>query len=194
MKSQRKARSRRKVPPLCAAVHRTRQALNWTQEALAKQLSVAVMAVSKWERGIHEPSDPAALLFLRGLAADAGLDDERRLFDAALPPFEGVEDKSVDRRIMAAAPDQLVMRLNGIAEWHWMFALRHANAFLPEVRYAVEEALRPALETVRTIIQEQSPASGKLDTAFFTRLALRMDVLGAQKAFPHKFTNKENEQ
>jgi transcriptional regulator with XRE-family HTH domain len=190
MTAKRKPRSRRATPPLCLAVRRTRQALHLTQDAFAQQIGTAVMTLSKWERGVHQPTDPAALLRLRQAAASAGLAAEQKLFDESLPPFpEGIVDQSIDHRILGAVGygSALVMHLGSISEWHEMFAHRLANAYLPEVANAMRDAAAPALELLKAIIAEEAPEDSKLDIAFFNRLALRLDVLAAQKVFAHKF-------
>jgi transcriptional regulator with XRE-family HTH domain len=168
-----------------------------TQAQFAKHLDISALSLSRWERGEFEPRQPEIFQRLRDTAATIpGLAAEQALFDKYVPrvPFEGIEDKSIERRIAAVAPDQLVMRLANIAQWQSVHAFLHAIAFLPEVRYAVEDALQPAFATVREIIQEQAPPEGKLDVPFLNWLSVRMDVLGAQKAFPHKFEAKDNEQ
>jgi transcriptional regulator with XRE-family HTH domain len=196
MTKRRKPTTKPKILLLCGAIQKTREGLRMTQADFAKQLDASAISLSRWERGEYEPRDPDTLRKLRDMAALVpGLDAEKELFEKYLPrvPFEGIEDKSVEKRIAAVAPDALVLRISNLAEWQLIHALRHANAFLPDARYAVEEALKPALATVKEIIKEQTPADGKLDVAFFNWLSPRMDVLGAQKAFPGTSEVKENE-
>jgi hypothetical protein len=142
------------------------------------------MTLLNWEHGKNRPRKPESLLRLRDAAATAGLDAERKLFAEALPTVrEGIVDQSVDCPIPDVDDQALIVRLNSIAEWHDMYAHRLANCYLPEVAAAVRDALRPALETLKEIIQEQSRADGKLDTAFYSRLSLKLDELAARKIF-----------
>jgi phage repressor protein C with HTH and peptisase S24 domain len=47
---------RRKLPPYPALVERLRRDLSITQTSLAQRLKVSAMSVSRWERGVQEPS------------------------------------------------------------------------------------------------------------------------------------------
>ena len=47
---------RRKLPPTPALIERLRGQLGITQSALAQKLKVSAMSVSRWERGVQEPS------------------------------------------------------------------------------------------------------------------------------------------
>jgi transcriptional regulator with XRE-family HTH domain len=188
-----KPRTKNGPPEMCAAIRRVREASGLTQQAFAQKLGTGLMTLSKWETGKHKPRSPQVFRLLWGLAGKAGLAEEQVLFEqhmGPLPPFpQGVEDKSLDHRIFEelgidAAP---IMRLLSIAEWHQMYAMRIASAYLPEVSNAVMDALRPALDLLKQIIQEEVPADGKLNIAFCNLLALRLDELAARKVFAHKF-------
>jgi phage repressor protein C with HTH and peptisase S24 domain len=48
--------TRRKLPHYSALVERLRRELSFTQTALAQRLKVSAMSVSRWERGVQEPS------------------------------------------------------------------------------------------------------------------------------------------
>jgi transcriptional regulator with XRE-family HTH domain len=189
MKKQRK----RVLPPLCRAVKKIRKYLVLTQDKFAANAGCSPMLVSKWERGVHVPTDPHILESLRDLAAVAGLDRERKLFDAAISPFEGVVDMSRDMRILAAAEvghNTLAVRLGSDAEWIEFFSLRAAYSFLPEVGNPVRDALLPARELVKAIINEEA-ADAPRTYSFYNHLALRMELLIARQVYPHKFLTKE---
>jgi phage repressor protein C with HTH and peptisase S24 domain len=47
---------RRKLPPYPALVERLRRELSITQTSLAQRLKVSAMSISRWERGVQEPS------------------------------------------------------------------------------------------------------------------------------------------
>ena len=47
---------RRKLPPYPALIERLRRELSITQTSLAQRLKVSAMSVSRWERGVQEPS------------------------------------------------------------------------------------------------------------------------------------------
>jgi phage repressor protein C with HTH and peptisase S24 domain len=47
---------RRKLPPYPGLIERLRRDIGITQTALAQRLSVSAMSVSRWERGVQEPS------------------------------------------------------------------------------------------------------------------------------------------
>ncbi len=47
---------RRKLPPYAALIERLRRKLSITQTVLARRLKVSPMSVSRWERGVQEPS------------------------------------------------------------------------------------------------------------------------------------------
>jgi transcriptional regulator with XRE-family HTH domain len=195
MNRKHKRKPERGAIKMCDAIHATREASHLNQQEFAQQIGVAVMTLSKWERGLHEPRGSKVFQRLRDAANAAGLANVQKLFEDHIGPLpfpEGIVDQSVDRRLIAATYGQaLVMRLGSIAEWQEVFAHRIANAFLPEVADAVRDALRPALEVVREIIREEFPEGGQFSLSFYNTLALRMEILAARKAFPHKFP-KEN--
>jgi transcriptional regulator with XRE-family HTH domain len=181
------------IPALCRSVLRTRKKLVMTQDRFGREVGTSGMLVSKWERAVHVPTDRHHLERLRSLAAVAGLDRERKLFEGALSPLEGVEDKSPDMRILAATDHEtLAVRLGSIDEWVDFFSRRAANSFAPEIDNVVHDALAPMREAIKEIMREEA-GDTPITIDFCNRLALRMEMLTARKAMPHKFEVKENE-
>jgi len=68
MKAKPKRKSTPPLPPHAAAIRAARDAAGLSQAAVARQLGVGVLLVSRWERGVSIPRDAA----MRKLAASLG--------------------------------------------------------------------------------------------------------------------------
>ena len=173
MTTKSKPKPEPEIPKVCVAIRRLRKTLNLTQEAFAAQLGTGVMSLSRWERGRFQPRDGEVLVSLCGLAAEARLDEELEVFQAALMAIP-----SGPHRL-----EKIMVPTYGPREWELMMASRIAASFLPAVERAARVALAPALELLHEVIADMAKGRNVVPTGFYGEVERQLNELVARKIF-----------
>jgi transcriptional regulator with XRE-family HTH domain len=150
---------KRELPPLCAAVKTIRRTLGLTQEKFAQSVQLAVMTISRFERGRQVPTEHYVLERLSHAAADAGLEEEETLFTNAITKRYPPEGRPPFLDPVLFPPDQKPNY--GVAEWRLMQAARAVYRIRPDATREVEEALNRicgVVDLVDEVLRKADPA------------------------------------
>jgi transcriptional regulator with XRE-family HTH domain len=148
-----------KLPPLSAAVKRTREAFGDTQERFARRIDVAVMTVSRFETGRAEPREPRILMRLINAAREIDLMAEAKEFETAYLEAENgraIDRFHSDRAFVHPALSAMACGLAAysLQQWRLMAAARTAALYYPDRVAAIERAAGPALTLVDSVLKE----------------------------------------
>src|SRR5262249_1888500 len=136
MTEKNKPKVKLELPSLCNAVKRVRDAYGDSQERFAQRIGIAVMTISRFERGVQIPGSESVLSKLALAANNVHLMEEFHLFrTAAVLARNGPSVSSISQ---SYSPQ----------EWRLMHAARIAAKFYPDAALAIEKAAGPALALV----------------------------------------------
>jgi len=151
---------KKELPPLSAAIKRVRKAYGDTQEAFARRLDVAMITISRFERGT-EPKDLRVLLRLEEAARMINLTAEAEAFArATIEAQRGRASDDFNRPFVNPSTYTRVagLRAHSLMQWRLMAAARTASLYFPGLIAGIEKAAAPALEFVDGVIKNASDA------------------------------------
>ena len=137
-------RPKKILAELSVAVAKVREASRISQEGFGRDLGVATMTISRWERGQQVPSDFRVLNRLESMARHLGLAREADLFDRAR---SGVRFNAYRQGTETPA------ELASLPVWRLTVAVRVASVYFPERVPEIEKALDSALAIVDAILR-----------------------------------------
>jgi transcriptional regulator with XRE-family HTH domain len=174
-------------PELSAAVKRVRQSYQESQAEFAQRTDLALMTISKFERGVRVPSDPRVLARLAAAARAQGLTDDAKQFESAAILAAGrIEELSEVRPGLGLA----AIHIPNLPMWRLMHAAAIAIQYFPEVAVAIEQAAGPAMAVVDEAIQEYGRQPVSLGLGFHDQLARVLTGLAERRAL-EQFQKKE---
>jgi transcriptional regulator with XRE-family HTH domain len=158
----------KELSQLCIAVKAVREVLGDSQERFARRVGVALMTISRFERGVLEPRDPRVLLNLAKVTDEikkgtlflltAGtekvmkVENASKLFNGAYKEYERLweTDETVAQleSLARLAPPAFL----SVREWRLVCAARLALRYYPEYVGAIEKAAAPAIVLIDEIL------------------------------------------
>jgi transcriptional regulator with XRE-family HTH domain len=172
----RKPKPKPDIDSVCAAVRSMRAKLRLSQQEMADQLGIALMTLSRFERGVQVPKDMAVLNSLLNLSSlNPVLMDERVTF---LNAAVAAKAKEILANLMVP-----LSALNHSAEqWELIQCARVAAAHFPEEAKAMRQAAGEVLRLVKQVIRA-ADFSGPLDASLYLDLERRIDESVKQFSF-----------
>jgi transcriptional regulator with XRE-family HTH domain len=166
------------LPPLCAAVRRTRSAYAESQPAFARRIGVAAMTISRFENAKQVPADFQVLAQLERAARERGLTEEADLLaHAARGARRGREEDA----IAPAGGELAPMPIHTWAQWRLMHAAGIAVLHYPEVARAMEQAGGAALSLVDEALGRHARMIKSGGLGVFSQAVRELMVLVAQR-------------
>jgi transcriptional regulator with XRE-family HTH domain len=185
MKRQKQATT---FPELSAAVRRVRQSYQESQAEFAQRTELALMTISKFERGVRVPADPRVLARLAAAARAQGLTEDAKQFEnAAILAAGKIEELSDLRPGLGLA----AIHIPNLPTWRLMHAAAIAIQYFPEVARAIEDAAGPAIAIVDEAIHEYGRQPAASGLGVHVQLARVLTSLAERRAL-ERFQKKEN--
>lgn len=194
---------KKEVPPLGAAVKRVREKYGESQEQFGKRVALALMTISRFERGAAVPSNIGVLAKLAVAAHEKGLTAEAKLFERAKQEQErerelaGLEKRTtttVDRWRMEQQHSRIYpgRYMLALPQWRLMTIAFIASVYYPETAASMEKAAEgPVAELVDEALRLADTES-QTGSAMYEEVERIVRRLAEQRAL-ERYRRKENQ-
>jgi transcriptional regulator with XRE-family HTH domain len=173
--SGKRADRKSQLPELCAAVKRLRAAAGWSQEAMGRQVGLALQTVYRFEAGKQIPRDYGVLTRLRDCAIALGLTEEATLFDYTLEGWHMIPANA------PRIPSPVVLQRRTPEQHRLGTAAELAVTFFPNEKGAAEKALAPVLELYDEAYKGVVRWNTVYDAGFYRSVEARLNELVKQR-------------